>query len=116
MPTHLRGQVLSGARSALSRQPGVTPSILNPIEGEPNPLYLSVTEISPCAPTTWWGGPPPPPCRLAVVHPVGDHEVQQRPDDGHHDGAPERRPEPADGEREPEPLCEPADEHEQQRV
>jgi len=33
MPTHLRGQVLSGARSALSRQPGVTPSILNPIEG-----------------------------------------------------------------------------------
>jgi len=38
MPTHLRGQVLSGARSALSRQPGVTPSIVNPIEGEPNPI------------------------------------------------------------------------------
>src|SRR3954469_16974643 len=101
MLTHLRGQVLSGARSALSRQPGVTPSIVNPIEGEPNPLYLSVTDISPCAHNTWWVDHPPPPSRLALVHPVGDHEVQQRPDDGHDDGAPERRPEPADRERQP---------------
>src|SRR6478752_3754704 len=63
--------------------------MVNPIEGEPNLLYLSVTDISPCAHNTWWIDHPPPPSRLATVHPVGDHEVQQCPDDGHHD-QPER--------------------------